>query len=95
LTTVSAISRKAYSPTPAQIIVIASITCPLNCLYSLVVYCKSYPIKIFIVSLKNGMNASFACSTVDAKAVTAFSLTSEMPFYTKSNNFFEISKSWA
>jgi len=41
------------------------------------------------VSLKYGMKASFACSTVDARAVTAFSFTREIPFYVRVSNFWD------
>ena len=87
--TFGATGANASSPTAAQMMVIASITCPLNCLYSIELNsCKTPSMKLRD-STKYGLKSSPTYSTTVAIAVAAFSFVIEIPSFIIVQNFAE------
>ena len=87
LMTFWATGANASSPTAAQIIVIASMTCPRNCLYSIELNSYKAPSKKVSDSSKYWLKSVPTCSTTVARAVAAFSLVIEMPSLIIVQNF--------
>ena len=85
--TFGATGANATSPTAAQMMVIASITCPLNCLYSIELNSYRTPSMKFRDSSKYGINSSPTYSTIVAIAVAAFSFVIEIPSLIIVQNF--------